>query len=102
MNAVSQPEPEPEAERAYGQCEENEDCCFSQLGVGCFYPRLNILGVKLCIAPTDAYVILSLFHAKRNAAASAMNEITCHVLRVRGHDFTRMKHPDSNADIPYV
>ena len=65
MNAVSQPEPEPEAERAYGQCEENEDCCFSQLGVGCFYPRLNILGVKLCIAPTDAYVTLSLFHAKR-------------------------------------
>ncbi len=54
------PEPEselePEPDRVFGECEENEDCCLTELGVGCFFPRLNVLGVKLCIAPTDAYV----------------------------------------------
>jgi len=54
-----EPEPEPAPEPApdfeptlFGECRTNDDCCFTESGVGCFLPRLN-QGIKLCIAPTD-------------------------------------------------
>ena len=54
------PEPSPEPDDEFlptvpGECRTDDDCCFTDFGVGCFFPRLS-QGFMLCIAPTDQIV----------------------------------------------
>jgi len=51
-----EPEPEPELELLPGQCFTNEDCCYSDQGVGCFRPRGGSPGITFCITPGDGMV----------------------------------------------